>query len=144
VTVRRESYPTLLLSSDQLTYCTIACYGALVRIRRVTAPLIGTILLCAGVAGCGQRAAPLGRVYGDPRAGISVFKFSGCGACHPISGVSVGVGSPPPAPTLNSEGAKRSPSWLRAMLPAHLRQEKLTPLSPRDTEDLVTYLTSLR
>lgn len=115
------------------------------RIRRVTAPLIGTILLCAAVAGCGPRAAaPLGRVYGDPRAGLSVFKFSGCGACHPISGVSVGVGSPPPAPALDGEGAKRSPSWLRAMLPAHLRQEKLTPLSPRDTEDIVTYLTSLR
>ncbi len=107
--------------------------------------MIGTILLCAAVAGCGPRAAaPLGRVYGDPRAGLSVFKFSGCGACHPISGVSVGVGSPPPAPALDGEGAKRSPSWLRAMLPAHLRQEKLTPLSPRDTEDIVTYLTSLR
>jgi len=115
-----------------------------VRIRRAIARLIGIILLCAGVAGCGQRAAtPLGHVYGDPRAGLSVFKFSGCGACHPISGVSVGVGSPPPASALNDEGAKRSPSWLRAMLPAHLRQEKLAPLSPRDAEDLVTYLTSL-
>jgi len=105
----------------------------------------GILLLCAGVAGCGQpAAAPLGRVYGDPRAGLSVFKFSGCGACHPISGVSVGVGNPPPAPALDGEGATRSPSWLRAMLPAHLRQEKLAPLSPRDAEDLVTYLTSLR
>jgi len=116
-----------------------------VRIRRAIALLVGTVLLCAGVAGCGQRAvAPLGRVYGDPRAGLSVFKFSGCGACHPISGVSVGVGNPPPAPALDGEGAKRAPSWLRAMLPAHLRQEKLTPLSPRDAEDLVTYLVSLR
>ncbi len=114
------------------------------RIRCVAAPLIGIVLLCAVLAGCGYRApAPLGHVYGDARAGLSVFKFSGCGACHPISGVSVGVGSPPPAPALDDEGATRSPSWLRAMLPAHLRQEKLAPLSPRDAEDLVTYLTSL-
>ena len=134
---------------DLLVCRAMAYDGAIVKGARKGAKgavfLIGTLLLCAAVAGCGQRAAaPLGPVYGDPRAGLSVFKFSGCGACHPISGVSVGVGSPPPGPVLDGEGAKRSPSWLRAMLPAHPRQEKLAPLSPRDTEDLVTYLASLR
>ncbi len=116
---------------------------------RSTAPGLGALLLCAGLAaalfGCGQPSpSPQGRVYGDPRAGLSAYRFSGCGACHAVAGVSVGVGSPPPGPALDGEGARRAPAWLRAMLPAHLRQEKLSPLSPRDAEDLVTYLVSLR
>jgi len=116
---------------------------------RFAAPGLGALLVCAGVAaalaGCGQPPPlPRGRAYGDPRAGLSAYRFSGCGACHAIAGVSVGVGSPPPGPALDSEGNRRAPSWLRAMLPAHLRQEKLPPLSPRDTEDLVTYLVGLR
>lgn len=88
-------------------------------------------------------APPQSPVHGDPRAGLSAYRFSGCGACHAIAGVSVGVGTPPPGPALDGEGARRGPSWLRGMLPAHLRQEKRAPLSPRDAEDLITYLASL-
>ncbi len=106
-------------------------------------------MLCAavavGVAGCGHAPpAAQGRVYGDPRAGLSIYRFTGCGGCHPISGVSVGRGDPPPGPTLDGEGGRRDPTWLRGMLPAHLSQEGLALLSPRDGEDLVTYLASLR
>ena len=99
-----------------------------------------------GLSGCGQSGQPIthGPVHGDPRAGLSVYRFSGCGACHAIAGVSAGVGNPPRGPILDGEGARRDPSWLRAMLPTHIRQETLAPLSPRDTEDLVTYLSSLR
>jgi mono/diheme cytochrome c family protein len=112
-----------------------------VRKWRVVAAVVtvGGLLV---LAGCGQRALDH-RVSGDPRAGLSVYKFEGCGSCHPIAGVSVGnvAGS---GPALDGEGDRRGASWLRSMLPGHLRAVKLSPLSVRDHEDLVTYLVSLR
>lgn len=90
-------------------------------------------------AGCGAPALDR-RSSGDPRAGLSVYKFAGCGACHAIGGVSVG----PPAAALDGEGNRRAAPWLRAMLPSHVRTAAHTVLSPRDREDLVGYLESLR
>lgn len=80
---------------------------------------------------------------GDPRAGLSVFKFEGCGSCHAVAGVSVG-GVAGNGPALDGEGNRRGASWLRAMLPRHLRATGQPSLSVRDLNDLVSYLVSLR
>ena len=77
---------------------------------------------------------------GDPRAGLSVYKLEGCASCHAIAGISVGS----TGPSLDGEGNRRDASWLRAMLPAHLRSTARRPLSARDLGDLVSYLMSLR
>lgn len=105
---------------------------------------IGTLLLIAALlalGGCGQSAAPARvHVAGDPRAGLSAFKFEGCGACHAIAQVSVGTAGP----ALNGEGARRSPSWLASWLPSHLRSTNSPALPARDRQDLVSYLANLR
>jgi mono/diheme cytochrome c family protein len=77
---------------------------------------------------------------GDPRAGLSVFKFESCPSCHAIAGISVGR----TGKSLDGEGRRRSASWLRAMRPAHLRTTARRPLAARDLGDLISYLTSLR
>jgi mono/diheme cytochrome c family protein len=99
--------------------------------------LAGVIML--GLAGCSRPAAGP-HTSGDPRAGLSVYKFEGCPSCHAIAGISVGS----TGPSLDGEGSRRTASWLRAMLPAHMRATARRPLSARDLGDLVSYLTSLR
>ncbi len=98
-------------------------------------------LLVAGllaVGGCGEHAHPT-PTGGDPRAGLSVYKFEGCASCHAIVGVSVGV----TGPQLDGEGARRSAAWLRAMLPGHLKGTGSAPLATRDLRDLVADLGGL-
>ena len=92
-------------------------------------------------AGAG-RVQPAGGLHtsGDPRAGLSVFKFEGCPSCHAIAGISLGR----TGKSLDGESRRRSASWLRAMLPAHLRTTARRPLAARDQGDLVSYLTGLR
>ena len=92
-------------------------------------------------AGAGRVRPAAGlHTSGDPRAGLSVFKFEGCPSCHAIAGISLGR----TGKSLDGESRRRSASWLRAMLPAHLRTSARRPLAARDLGDLVSYLTSLR
>ena len=100
--------------------------------------LLVACLLALG--GCGAHSLPPQHVAGDPRAGLSTFKFAGCGACHAISGVSVGTAGP----ALNGEGGRRTAAWLRAMLPGHLRATNSPTLPARDRQDLLSYLLGLR
>jgi mono/diheme cytochrome c family protein len=109
-----------------------------VRTRRLPAVTLA-IVITLELAGCGRSAAGP-HSSGDPRAGLSVYKFEGCASCHALAGISVGTTGPP----LDGEGGRRGASWLRAMLLAHLRSTGLRPLSARDLGDLVSYLTSLR
>ena len=105
--------------------------------------LLGALLLAVcllALNGCGERVLPPQHVRGDPRAGLSAFKFAGCGACHAVAGVSVGTGGP----ALNGEGGKRTAAWLRAMLLSHLRATHGPTLPARDRQDLLRYLVSLR
>ncbi len=97
------------------------------------------IVMLLLVAGCGAPALDR-RSSGDPRAGLSVYKFAGCGACHAVGGVSVGS----TGPALDGEGNRRGAPWLRAMLPGHIHTAAHLTLSARDREDLVSYLVSLR
>jgi hypothetical protein len=106
--------------------------------RRLSAVILATVLTL-GLAGCGRPVAGP-PTSGDPRAGLSVYKFAGCPTCHAIAGISVGNTGPP----LDGEGSRHAASWLRAMLPAHARATTRWPLSARDLGDLVSYLTSLR
>lgn len=108
-------------------------------VRRCT----GVLLLAACVlalGGCGAQSLPPRHVSGDPRAGLSTFRFAGCGACHAIMAVSVGTAGP----ALNGEGGRRTAAWLRAMLPGHLRATHSPTLPARDRQDLLSYLVSLR
>lgn len=97
------------------------------------------LLALGSLAGCGTPALDH-RTSGDPRAGLSIFKFEGCAECHAISGVSVGTSGP----ALDGEGSRRAAPWLRRLLPRHIKATRLPVLTPRDDEDLVSYLTSLR
>lgn len=105
--------------------------------RSIAACTVLLALLLA--AGCGEPSLDR-RTSGDPRAGLSVYKFAGCAACHAIAAVSVGS----TGPALDGEGNRRAAPWLRAMLPAHTRTAAHVVLSPRDREDLVSYVVSLR
>jgi cytochrome c2 len=106
--------------------------------RRLPAVILATVITL-GLAGCGRQVAGP-HTSGDPRAGLSVYKFAGCPSCHAIAGISVGNTGPP----LDDEGSRHAASWLRAMLPAHVRATAQWPLSARDLRDLVSYLTGLR
>lgn len=112
---------------------------ATLSVRRLITVLLLVVCLLA-LNGCGQQALPPQHVPGDPRAGLSAFKFEGCASCHTIAGVSVGTSGP----ALNGEGAKRSASWLRTLLPGHLRAMHSPPFPARDHQDLLSYLLSLR
>ncbi len=104
--------------------------------RAAAATLLVAGLLAVG--GCGEHAPPTS-TGGDSRAGLSVYKFEGCARCHAIAAVSVGV----TGPRLDGEGARRSATWLRAMLPGHLKGTGSAPLATRDLRDLVAYLDGL-
>jgi mono/diheme cytochrome c family protein len=104
--------------------------------------LAAACLLALAVGGCGGPAAPA-RLPGDPRAGLAIYKYAGCAACHALSGVSVGSASAG-APALDGEGGRHDLRWLQTMLAAHVRREHLAPLSPGEVRDLASYLATLR
>ncbi len=108
------------------------------RLKRCLLAALALALLCA-LSACSQRPA-VHVLDGDPRAGLSAFKFEGCAACHAIAGVSVGESGP----ALDGEGGRRAPAWLRRFMATHLRSVEQRPLPVRDEHDLIAYLESLQ
>lgn len=113
------------------------------RPRLTSTLLLPVAALLLALGGCGEQAH-VGRTFGDARAGLSAYKYLGCGACHALSNVSVGNASPTQGPKLDGISARRSVSWLRSFLPRHSKAEHLAVPDRRTTEDLVTFLATRR
>jgi ubiquinol-cytochrome c reductase cytochrome b subunit len=76
-------------------------------------------------------------------AGALVYQASHCGACHIVNGVGMKM-----APVLNGLSKRHSLSWVKVHFsnPQELSPGSLMPpykLSPKDLDDLTTYLFSL-
>lgn len=97
------------------------------------------LLLAATLAACGEPSLDR-QSSGDPRAGLSIFKYEGCALCHAIATVAVGD----TGPVLDGEGNRQGAPWLRQFLPLHVQKNKLASLSSSQIEDLVAYLVQLR
>lgn len=77
--------------------------------------------------------------------GESVFKAEGCSACHKLNGVGGEIG-----PELTHVGRRRSAEWIRQQLEnprSHFPSSPMpsfAKLSPKDMNDLVDFLSSLK
>lgn len=109
--------------------------------RALIALLVIAAALALTLSACGPSSSVSVRLPGDPRAGLSIYKYAGCASCHAISQISVGSLQGPP---LNGIGSKHDAQWFQAMLASHARDEHLLPLTTTEQRDLASYLATLR
>jgi ubiquinol-cytochrome c reductase cytochrome b subunit len=88
-------------------------------------------------------ATALGNAPDFATAGALVYQANHCGACHMVNGMGMKLG-----PALNGLSKRHSLSWVEAHFakPGELSPGSLMPpyaLSPKDMENLTTYLFSL-